>query len=109
MASARSTLGNLLGVINNTATTAIGVVNAASMGVGMMEVSIAQAATAQKVRVALNTASMVKRVSEERAQEDAERKITIDQFRGRSEKHAEYYDEALASYSAVIAGLDLSR
>lgn len=102
MATARVTLGALLDTVGTAASTVNDTLNGISSTVGMFNQYVDKAAKTQRMRYAADELTMLDRILEEKAQEQAAVDIQIDEFKGRSEKHNSYYERAYAKYEAIL-------
>jgi hypothetical protein len=106
IATARTTLGSLFGVVATSANTVTSVLDAAQQGVGMAAAYVEKAASEQRERHALDKVDFTTNLIQERSQMAAARKVEVAKFRSQSKEHAAYYDESAALYLAALRPAD---
>lgn len=103
VASARMTLGTVLGTLSTAANTVTNVLDAASASIGMANAYVNNAANQQKKRILKDSSTFDERLIEEHGQETALRQVEIMKFCGQSAQHAKFYNDAAEKMREILA------
>lgn len=97
-ATFKATIGSTLGVINNTATSAVAVVDTLNVGVAMVKLAADDALMAQRARSHANRKDLLLNVGEEVKRKRAMLNMDIQTWKKQSAEHAAAYEEAAKHY-----------
>ena len=106
MATSRVTFGALLGAVGDAAGTVSTVLNTATATVGMAAKFIDDAAEQQRIRSIVNMDSFSESLAEESAIAESARKIEIENFCKKSDRHALHFNNA---YDRIKTLLETSK
>lgn len=102
MATTRATFGNILGSVSNAASTISNTLDAANQGIGMLNTFIGDMAQKQQLRSKADMEEYAHVLADEKAMEDATRRIGIAKFRETSEQHEALFTEAHDRYKKIL-------
>jgi hypothetical protein len=102
MATARVTLGSLLGTVNTAASTLTGTIGTIGKTVGMLDVLVTSASIKQRMDTRADLADYAQKLRVRCAQEEAEMHLDVVEFCGRSAAHKKLYADAFNKYSKLI-------
>ena len=102
MANTRITLGAVLGSVQEAASATTATLNSVTKGVGMLNTFITAQAEKQRVSTALDMEDFRKKLLQEKAMEDADRKKAVREYCSDPENKSAYEE----SYNRLSAILD---
>lgn len=103
MASARMTVGTLLGTVNEVATSVSSIFDTATKSINMLNRYVSEAAEKQALRSIVDTHGFKERLVEEKTMETVTRKLEIKSFCSQSQHHADLYQ---ATYNEFLSLLE---
>jgi hypothetical protein len=101
--SVRTTAGSVLGTVTSAADAVGSVFGAASRGISMLDKYVADAQSNQTLRSVVDRDTFTQVLAEEKAMEEAVRKIQVLEFTNKSTDHKDLYSTAYDRIQALIA------
>lgn len=108
-ATAKSTLGNIFGMVGTTATAVTDLMGAASVGVTMLDRFAHKHADNQRTQYDLEAGGFKVQLVKTMAMEAARQNEEVVRFCGESDMNQQGYDEALKFYQALLAESEAKR
>lgn len=102
-ANTRMTIGALLGTVSNGANMVSSTFHTLDSAISMMSTSVEAASIKQKTRIENELATYDIVAREEAGMRLAQARQTVVDFRSKSERHAQLYDQSLADLDKAIA------
>lgn len=103
-ATARLTLGSVLGTINSAATSVSSVFDTTTKAINMANKYVSDAADKQRIRSIVDMHDFTEKLSEEKAMEETLRKKTILEFTSQSKDNEELFNSAYNRIKDLIEG-----
>lgn len=101
-ATARMSIGSAFGAITNAADSVASIFGTTNKAIGMLDTFVSDAAKHQKMRSAANTGDFKRKLEQDKAMEDTQRKKTIREFIGNDQQIASDFQESLTHYKELL-------